>query len=123
MKNLILSSALLIAMILGILWVNSQTDRKVFELSHMCRQIADCTSAEQISPTADEISSKWHSLRGKLFIILHHSDIDNVDYAVNLLTYAVSQNDLAGALTAADILMFYFDDLLDTEALRLTNIF
>lgn len=122
MKKLICVTALLAIMTGGIICCDIAMNKKVEALIELCDKIEKSDDFEYIRKTADELKNEWYVLRNKLFMALHHADIDNVDYAVTRLDYALKAGDFEKVQSEVDSLIYYLDDLLDTEIFSITNI-
>lgn len=122
MKKLICVTALLVIMTAGIVWCDAIMNKKVDNLIELCVKMENSDDLAYIQSVADELNDEWYILRDKLFTVLHHADIDNVDYAVTKLNYALKTSDFEIIYNEVDSLIYYLDDLLDTEIFGITNI-
>lgn len=122
MKKLICVTALLAIMTGGIVWCDIAMNKKVDVLLELCDKIENSDDFEYIQITVNELKNEWYVLKDKLFMALHHADIDNVDYAVTRVDYALKTADIEEIYSEVDSLIYYLDDLLDTEIFSITNI-
>lgn len=122
MKNLIFVTALMVLMTVGIIWCDAAMNKKVDTLLELCDMINNSNDIDGIKDTVEELNCEWYKFRNKLFMALHHSDIDSVDHAVTKLNYALKTADIDNIYGAVDSLIYYLDDLLDTEIFSITNI-
>lgn len=122
MKKLICVTALLAFMTSGIIWCDIAMNKKVDTLLELCYNIKNSNDLNYINSTFDTLNEKWQTLRDKLFMALHHADIDSVDYAVTKLAYSLKTADFEKIYGEVDSLIYYFDDLLDTETFSIMNI-
>ncbi len=122
MKNLVWVTALLILMTVGIICCDAAMNKKVDDMLELCDRINSSHDIDDISNAVNELNDKWYKFREKLFMALHHSDIDSVDYAVTKLNYALKAEKIESIYDAVDSLIYYLDDLLDTEVFGITNI-
>lgn len=122
LKKLICVTALLALMTGGIIWCDIAMNKKVDTLLELCCNIKNSNDLQYINSTFNTLDEKWHDLRNKLFMALHHADIDSVDYAVTKLEYSLKTADFEKIYSEVDSLIYYLDDLLDTEVFSITNI-
>ena len=122
MKSLIFVLALFAVTIGAVIWIDFALDAKISNIVVLCEEIENTDDASKIKDAFDDVNEKWHSVRKWLFAVLNHSDIDIVDYAVEILKFAVEAGDIDKIRLNACSLKYYLDDMLDTETLSLSNI-
>ena len=122
MKSLIFVLALFAVTIGAVIWIDFALDAKISNIVVLCEEIENTDDASKAKEAFDDVNEKWHSVRKWLFAVLNHSDIDIVDYAVEILRFAVEAGDIDKIHLNACSLKYYLDDILDTETLSLSNI-
>ena len=122
MKSLIFVLVLFAVTIGAVIWIDFALDAKISNIVVLCEEIENTDDASKAKEAFDDVNEKWHSVRKWLFAVLNHSDIDIVDYAVEMLRFAVDAGDIDKIRLNACSLKYYLDDMLDTETLSLSNI-
>ena len=122
MKSLIFVLALFIVMVSCVIWIDLSIDARLSDIITQCEDIESANDVEEAEITFDNVNKKWQSIRKALFAVLNHSDIDVVDYAVEMLGAAIESGDIEKIRLNACSLKYYLDDMLDTETLSLSNI-
>lgn len=122
MRSLIFALALFAVTVGCVIWIDVAIDEKVSEIITQCEKIELARDTKEAEKAFDEVNKKWRSIRKALFAVLNHSDIDVVDYAVEMLGAAIETGDIEKIRLNACSLSYYLDDMLDTETLSLSNI-
>lgn len=122
MKNVIGVSVAMVIAVVAIIIMNGKINTEINGIIDICERIDLCDDAEQATSLTDDVVHQWSSIRGMLFAVLHHSDIDSVDLAMEVLLSAVEAADIDRIKAAVDTLAYHLEDLLDTEQLSLENI-
>ena len=122
MKSLIFVLALFFVTIGCVVWIDLSFEARMNEIILQCEKIESASDISEAKQAFDDVSEKWHSMRKVLFAVLNHTDIDTVDYAVEMLEFAIDSGDIDKIRLGACSLGYYLDDMLDTEMLSLSNI-
>ena len=122
MKSVIGVSVAMVIAVVAIIIMNGKINTEINGIIDICERIDLCDDVEQATSLTDDVVHQWSSIRGMLFAVLHHSDIDSVDLAMEVLLSAVEAADIDRIKAAVDTLAYHLGDLLDTEQLSLENI-
>ncbi len=119
MKNVIIAIVIFALTVVLILFADFYAYKKIDKVSEIIMKIKD----EGEIYRYNEAKAEWEKARGFLFMILNHQDIDNADLAFADLEEAKDSGEDYQINLAAGRLLFYLDDLLDTERISHSNIF
>lgn len=122
MRSLIFVLVLFLMTVGCVIWIDVAIDARLSEIITQCEKIESARDTKEAEKTFDNVNKKWQSIRKALFAVLNHSDIDVVDYAVEMLGAAIKSGDIEKIRINACSLKYYLDDMLDTETLSLSNI-
>ncbi len=126
MKNLILAIAVFAVMLGGVILVDVMMENKMNDMISECDVLiaeVDNGDWDAIQMHYDNISLEWYEFRDTLFLLVNHTDIDNVDFAMIELNSMIEAKELSHVKNYAENLKFYMDELLDTEDVSWENIF
>lgn len=122
MRSLIFVLVLFAVTVVCVIWIDLSIDARLSDIITQCEEIESANDVEEAEKMFDNVNKKWQSIRKALFAVLNHSDIDVVDYAVEMLGAAIESGDIDKIRLNACSLSYYLDDMLDTETLSLSNI-
>ena len=122
MRSLIFVLVLFLVTVGCVIWIDFSIDARLSDIITQCEEIESTHNVEEAEKMFDNVNKKWQSIRKSLFAVLNHSDIDVVDYAVEMLGAAIESGDIDKIRIKACSLKYYLDDMLDTETLSLSNI-
>ena len=125
MKNLIIALCIFAVTLAGIIVTDIIMKNNADEILVLCDKLIEETQNndwDKINSAYESINLKWKDSKQLLFFVLNHTDIDNVDFALNELKCAIDEKDSSYIKNYAQNLKFYVDELLDTEDISWENI-
>ena len=111
MRSLIFVLVLFAVTIGAVVWIDLGLEREIGDIALLCEKIECADDVYQAKDAFDDVNEKWHAIRKGLFAVLNHSDIDIVDYAVEMLRFAVEAGDIDKIHLNACSLKYYLDDI------------
>lgn len=125
MKNLVAAICIFLIMLGGIIAIDIDMNNRIEMLEDLCSELitqVDNENWTEINAIYSKIEQKWNKDRKIFFLVLNHSDIDNVDFTFVELSSMIESQELPHVKNYAENLKFYISELLDTEEISWENI-
>ncbi len=123
MRSVIISSALLLATVIGVVCNLRYTDKSMTEMIELTESLP--TSEEGFSECYDEvkvIAARWEKKRSAVTYLMDYREVDEADMACKKLYNSVRGEDFSAYLTSRDEFIHALNRLRDISMITAENI-
>lgn len=125
MKAFIISSAAVVLIIIGWIFLYQSVEHQTAEFIEALSQLAKTLNQEDWETAVAEfkdIRHKWQTTRKKWTIFLHHHEIDNIDLSMARTVQYIETKNKPLSLAETEALKQLFHIVKENEAVTLTNV-
>jgi hypothetical protein len=126
MRNLLISVAIFITMIIAIFFANLYLSRICLDLTKTSSTLEDQITNEEWESaydTSNKLTSNWKSYCTKLSIFVDHEEIDNIDHELWKLTQYTKCRNKDESLAGLHVIKFFITHITNMEKISVQNIF
>jgi len=126
MKKILISAAIFIIMIIGMLFSMSylsKVNKELIGLSDSLEKQINSNQWEQAYASSLQLTDQWKEHCSIISIYVHHAEIDNIDNELWKLSQYTKCESLDESLASIHVIKFFINHIFNLEKVNIQNIF